>query len=118
MAPRIAVCRKGDDIFLTVEGDYTCESFRELLSVVRQLLMTSLKCAAPGSQVTYSIKTRGKVDLEKIAHFQQAINDQPYRLDLCEDTTEGAEQGDGPAKRESPTRLPRNGLILVKGGAL
>jgi hypothetical protein len=118
MTPRISVCRKGDDIFLTIEGGFTDESFQELLLAVRQLLLTSLKCATPGSQVTFSLKTRGKVDLEKMFHFRHMISGQPCRLDPCMGTPEGQEHGVVAFQEESPRRQPRNGLILVKGGAL
>ena len=118
MAPRISVCRKGDDIFLTIEGGFTDESFQELLLVVRQLLMTSLKCATPGSQVTFSLKTRGKVDLDKMFHLRNVINDQPCHLDAYVDTPEGQTLGVVTFPEESPQRQPRNGLTLVKGGAL
>ena len=118
MAPRISVCRKGDDIFLTVKGGFTNESFQELLLMVRQLLWTSLKCAAPGSQVTYNLKTQGKVDLKKMFHLQHSINDQTRRLDACVDTQEGQELGVVKLQEKSPQPQPRNGLFLVKGGAL
>ncbi len=118
MAPRISVCRKGDDIFLTVKGDFTDESFQELLLVVRQLLLTSLKCATPGSQVAFNLKTRGKVDIEKMVQVQHLINDQTCRLDACLDTPERREPGAVTPQEESPQRQPRNGLTLVKGGAL
>ena len=118
MVPKISVCRKGNDIFLTIEGGFTDESFQELLSAVRQLLLTSLKCATPGSQVTFSLKTRGKVDLEKMFHFRHMINGQPCRVDTCMDTPEGQPLGVVTFQEESPQRQPRNGLILVKGGAL
>ncbi|MHB9074561.1 MAG: hypothetical protein ACYC6G_13665 [Desulfobaccales bacterium] len=118
MAPRISVCRKGDDIFLTIEGGFTDESFQELLSAVRQLLLTSLKCATPGSQVTFCLKTRGKVDLDKMFHFRHMINDQPCSLDDYVDIAEEQKLGVATFQEESPQRQPRNGLILVKGGAL
>jgi hypothetical protein len=116
MAPRISVCRKGEDIFLTIKGDFNHESFLELLSVVRQLLMMSSKCAAPGSQVTYSFKTRGKVDLDKMAHFQPEIKDHPCRFEACGEVPEKQEQGVVTGQGESAPRQPRGGLILVKGG--
>lgn len=118
MAPRISVRRKGDDIFLTIKGGFTDGSFQDLLLVVRKLLMTSLKCAAPGSQVTYSLKTRGKVDLEKMVHVQDVIDDQPCCLDTYEDAQAGQAHAVVTLQEESPQRQPRNGLILVKGGAL
>jgi hypothetical protein len=117
MGPRVSVCRKGEHIYLTVEGEFNCESSRELLAMVRQLLMTSLKCATPNSPVTYCLKTRGKVDLEKIAHFQKVIDDPSCSSEVCENTKAGQEQGVVPLKEESLKRRPRNGLTLVKGGA-
>jgi hypothetical protein len=118
MAPRISVCRKGDDIFLTIEGGFTDESFQELLLAVRQLLLTSLKCATPGSQVTFCLKTRGKVDLDKMFYFRHMINDQHCRLDAYVDTPEGQTLGVVTFQDEPPQRQPRNKLTLVKGGAL
>jgi hypothetical protein len=117
MAPRISVRRKGDNIFLTIEGAFNCDSFQELLSVVRQLLMTSLKCATPGSQLTYCLKTRGEVDFDKLAHFNQLITDKPCHLDVCGDGRTMQEHEVVPLQKKSPHRQPRNGLILVKGGA-
>lgn len=118
MAPRISICRKGDNSFLAIEGDYSCESFEELFSVVRQLLTTSLKCVVPGSQVTYSIKTRCKVDLKKMGNFRQLLNEQPCCLDACADGLEGKERGVVAPPEESPRHQVRNGLTLIKGGAL
>jgi hypothetical protein len=118
MAPRISVCRKGEDIFLTIEGGFTGESLQELLLAVRKLLLTSLKCATPGSQVTFCLKTRGKVDLDKMFYFRHMINDQPCRLDVYVDTSEEQTLGIVTFQEESPQRQPRNRLTLVKGGAL
>ncbi len=114
MGPRVSVRRKGENIYLTIEGEFNHKSFRELLATVQQLLMTSLKCATPGSPVTYCLKTRGKVDLEKISHFQKVI---PCCSEVCEDTKAGQEQGVVPLQEESLQSRPRGRLILVKGGA-
>jgi hypothetical protein len=117
MGPRVSVRRKGENIYLTIEGEFNYESSRELLAVVKQLLMTSLKCATPDSPVTYCLKTRGHVDLEKIAHFQKTIDDQPRGGELSEDTKVGQEQGAAPLKGEFLKHRFRGRLILVKGGA-
>jgi hypothetical protein len=67
MEPKVSVCRKGESIYLTVTGQIDEHySSQELLGVMRQLLQTSLKCAAPGSQVTYWIKTRASVAPENV----------------------------------------------------
>lgn len=118
MGPKVSVCRKGDDIFLSIEGEFNNESSKELLSILRQLLMTSLKCASPGSQVTYSLKTRGKVNLEKLTQLHQVINDQPCCPGICTELKERREPRSRPLQEGSPDSLPRNGLILIKGGAL
>lgn len=117
MAPNISVCRKGDEILLTVKGGFTDQSFQELLVIVRQLLMTSLKCAAPGSPVTYSFSTRGKVDLEKMGQIQDAIQEPSVLLKACTHLPAGQRHGDEDQPEKSSQPQPRHGLILVKGGA-
>jgi hypothetical protein len=114
MGPRVSVRRKGENIYLTIEGEFNRESSREMFAIVQQLLMTSLKCATPDSPVTYCLKTRGKVDLEKIAHFQDAIDDQP----CGREPKVGQEHGVVPLQDDSLKCRHRNGLILLKGGAV
>ncbi|MGB8991893.1 MAG: hypothetical protein WCD80_07555 [Desulfobaccales bacterium] len=67
MESTISVCRKGDDLFLTLEGDFNDNSSQELIDALKKVVLTSLKCSAPDSQVTYTFKTRGKVDLKEAA---------------------------------------------------
>ena len=118
MGPRVSVCRKGENIFLTIEGETNGESLEELFAVVRQLLLTSLKCIAPGASVTYSLKTRGTVDLEKMTQFQRAIEDHPCGQEGCGGVPTGQKQGVAPPQGEPAERRPRNGLFLVRGGAV
>ena len=61
MRPTVSVCRKGDDLYLTLEGDFTHVSSQELLQALKRLVMTSLKCFAADSPVAFSFKTHGKV---------------------------------------------------------
>ena len=65
MGPTVSVCRKGDDLYLTLEGDFNHTSSQQLLQSLRKLMMTSLKCAAPDSPVAFSFKTHGKVERKK-----------------------------------------------------
>ena len=116
MGPRVSVRRKGENISLTIEGEFNYQSSRELLAVVQRLLLTSLKCATPGSPVTYCLKTRGRVDLEKIAPFQKELDDQLGCSEVCEDTQAGQKQGVENLQGESRKCRPRGGLVLVKGG--
>jgi hypothetical protein len=65
MGPTVSVCRKGDDLYLTLEGDFNHTSSQQLLQALRKLMMTSLKCVAPDSPVGFSFKTHSKVDCKK-----------------------------------------------------
>ena len=65
MKPTVSICRKGSDLYLTLEGDYNHISSQELLQAVRKLVVTSLKCFSADSPVAFSFKTHGKVDFEK-----------------------------------------------------
>ena len=68
MKPTISVCRKGDDLYLTLEGDFNHISSQQLLTALRKLVGTSLKCFAADSPVAFSFKTHGKVNLKKTGY--------------------------------------------------
>ena len=63
--PTVSVCRKGEDLYLTLEGDFNQISSQELFQALRKLVSTSLKCFAVDSPVAFTFKTHGKVDLRK-----------------------------------------------------
>jgi hypothetical protein len=65
MKPTISVCRKGDDLYLTLEGDFNHISSQQLLQALRKLVGTSLKCFDADSPVAFSFRTHGKVDHKK-----------------------------------------------------
>lgn len=65
MKPTVSVCRKGDDLYLTLEGDFDHISSQQLLQALRKLVGTSLKCFDADSPVAFSFKTHGKVDHKK-----------------------------------------------------
>jgi hypothetical protein len=118
MGPRVSVCRKGKDIFLTIKGEINFESSLELLAVVRQLLNTLRKCAAPEDRVSYCLKTRATIDLEKMAHFQEALTAEPYSPEADGQASPEQASSRGPCQEEAAGARPRPGLFLVKGGAL
>ena len=68
MKPTVSVCRKGDNLYLTLEGDFNHISSQELLQALRKLVGTSLKCFAADSPVAFSFKTHGKVDHKKTGY--------------------------------------------------
>ncbi len=65
MEPIVSVCRKGEDLYLTLEGDFNHISSQQLLLALRKLVGTSLKCFADDSPVAFTFKTHGKVDFKK-----------------------------------------------------
>ncbi len=65
MGPTVSVCRKGDDLYLTLEGDFSQISSQQLLQAMRKLVMTSLKCFAADSPAAFTFKTHGKVNHKK-----------------------------------------------------
>ena len=66
MEPTVSVCRKGEDLYLTLEGDFNHISSQQLLLALRKLVGTSLKCFAADSPVAFTFKTHGKVGLNKM----------------------------------------------------
>jgi hypothetical protein len=65
MGPTVSVCRKGDDLYLTLEGDFNHISSQQLLQALRKLVVTSLKCFAADSPVAFTFKTHGKVNAKQ-----------------------------------------------------
>jgi hypothetical protein len=117
MGPRVSVCRKGENIFLTIEGDINFESSQELLAVVRKLMNTLMKCAAPETRVNYRLKTRATVNLDKMAHFQEAIAEQTCSPEVGGKAKLEQERAKTARQGESARPRTRNGLTLVRGGA-
>jgi hypothetical protein len=61
MGSTISIHRKGDEVYLTLAGDFDQNSSLQVLHSLRNLVLTFLKCAAPDSPVDFTFKTRGKV---------------------------------------------------------
>jgi hypothetical protein len=68
MIPTVSVCRKGDNLYLTLEGDFNQISSQQLMQALRKLVVTSLKCFAADSPVAFTFKTHGKVDHKKTGY--------------------------------------------------
>jgi hypothetical protein len=68
MKPTVSVCRKGENLYLTLEGDFNEISSQQLLEALRKLVTTSLKCFTADSPVAFTFKTHGKVDHSKTAY--------------------------------------------------
>ena len=68
MEPTISVCRKGENLYLTLEGDFNHLSSQQLLHALKKLVGTSLKCFAADSPAAFSFRTHGKVDPKKAGY--------------------------------------------------
>jgi hypothetical protein len=68
MGPTVSVCRKGEDLYLTLEGDFNHISSQQLLQALKKLVVTSLKCFDADSPAAFTFKTHGKVDLKKTGY--------------------------------------------------
>lgn len=75
MGSTISVCRKGDDLFLTLEGNFNNHSCQEMIDALRKVVMTSLKCSPTDTQVKFTFKTHGKVDFKKTAQAHQEVGE-------------------------------------------
>ena len=65
MGPMISVCRKGDNVYLTLEGSFNNNSFQQMFQALKNMVMSSLEFSPPDAKVAFTFKTHGKVSLEK-----------------------------------------------------
>jgi hypothetical protein len=65
MEPTVSVCRKGDNLYLTLNGDFNQISSHQLFQLLRNMAMTSMKCSVADSPVAVTFKTHGRVDYKK-----------------------------------------------------
>jgi hypothetical protein len=112
----ITVSRKGNDIYLTIKGDVTADSARDLLGALRNLLTMSLKCIPAGSQVTVTLKTRGTVDLSKLTPQPQVVNSPGYDEPGQDETETAGRESLAKPSRSSPKHNSPPRLTLIRGG--
>jgi hypothetical protein len=65
MEPTVSVCRKGDNLYLTLDCGFNQISSQQLFQMLRNMVMTSMKCFVADSPVAFTFKTQGKVDYKK-----------------------------------------------------
>jgi hypothetical protein len=65
MGPKISVCRKKDEVYLKLMGNVSPGTALELLSILENLLMASLRFSSPDSPVGFTFRTHTKVDLAR-----------------------------------------------------
>ncbi len=65
MGPKISVCRKRDEVYLKLMGSVSTGTAGELLSILENLVMASLKFSSPDFPVGFTFRTRTRVDLAR-----------------------------------------------------
>ena len=65
VSPKISICRKGDNIYLKLMGNFNPATAHQILHAVEKVLTASLKFASPGSKVFYTFRAHSRVSLGK-----------------------------------------------------
>ncbi len=63
MQPQISICRKRENLYLKLKGDFTATSSEEMLRAVKKLMNASLQISPPAAKVVFTFQTHAKVAL-------------------------------------------------------
>jgi hypothetical protein len=61
MAPELSICRKRENLYIKLSGDFTTTSSEEILSAVKKLVSTALQISSPEDTVAFTFQTHAKV---------------------------------------------------------
>jgi hypothetical protein len=65
MQAQISICRRRENLYLKLQGNFDETSSDEILHALQKLLVSSLQISSPETQVLFAFQTRAKVDLPK-----------------------------------------------------
>ncbi len=65
MQPQLSICRKRENLYLKLSGDFTETSSEELLQAVKKLMSASLQVSPPEGKVLFTFQAHAKVDWPK-----------------------------------------------------
>jgi hypothetical protein len=65
MQTQLSICRKRENLYLKLQGDFNETSCEEILRVVKRLVSTSLQISPPEAKVIFTFQTHAKVDLPR-----------------------------------------------------
>lgn len=71
MKPEITVCRKGDNVYLKLMGNFNLTSSSQLLHALKKVVMATLEYSTPDSEVSFTFSTHGKVNLGQKENLAQ-----------------------------------------------
>lgn len=62
MEPRISICRRGENLYLKLKGNFNRSDSEEILRAVRRLVGISLQSSSPNTQVFFTFQTFAKIE--------------------------------------------------------
>ena len=65
MQPQISICRKRENLYLKLKGNFNQTSSAEILQAVKNLVIASLQISSPNDQICFTFQTHAKVDMPK-----------------------------------------------------
>jgi hypothetical protein len=61
MQPQISICRKRENLYLKLKGNFNRSDSEEILGAVQKLVGVSLQSSSPNTQVFFTFKTHAKI---------------------------------------------------------
>jgi hypothetical protein len=63
MQPQISICRKRENLYFKLKGNFNQTSSAEILHAVKKLVIASLEISSPDDQVCFTFQTHARIDL-------------------------------------------------------
>jgi hypothetical protein len=61
MQPQISICRKRENLYLKLKGNFNRSDSEEILGAVQKLVGVSLQSSSPNTQVFFTFNTHAKI---------------------------------------------------------
>ncbi len=65
MQPEISICRKRENVYLKLKGDFNETSSEDLLDALKKLMSATLQITPPKAKVLFLFQTQATVDWPK-----------------------------------------------------
>lgn len=65
MQAQISICRKCENLYLKLQGNFNENSSGEIMQALQRLLISSLQASSAEGQVRFTFQTHAKVDLSR-----------------------------------------------------
>ena len=63
--PQISICRKRENLYLKLRGNFNRSDSKEILTAVQRLVDVSLQISSPNTQVIFTFQTHSKIESAK-----------------------------------------------------